>query len=444
MSDQVPTNIRRRIIIVSMAMAFILYLDRVCLAEIVKSASFNTEVGISKEEIGVLLGSFFLAYAIFQVPAGWISDRFGARAMLTSYIVLWSVFTALTGAVSSFPALLAMRLLCGAAEAGAYPASNAIIRRWIPPSNRARASSFVTVGGRIGGTLAPFITAWMVVAIGYWRPVLWIDGAVGLVVAFLYWRVVRNRPSEHPECNEAERALIGIPPVEAPPSLRDLGLTLRAFCRSRNLWLLASVGFLVNVGWAFLITWLPTYLKEAHRVEPVAGGRMVTLVLACGMIGQLTGGWLTDWSTRTFGPRWGRVVPLTTSGLLAGSAYVVCLYMNSAWAIVACCGLVSFAVDMGNPATWAVMQDIGGRVTAATAGWANMWGNFGAALTGFMVPTLASIAKTNEAGQNLVFLVCGGALATSGLLALGLNATKPVVADSSRVVSVAKAVSPMP
>lgn len=427
MSEQAPTNVRARIIGVSMAMAFILYLDRVCLAEIVKSTSFNAEVGLTKSEIGQLLGSFFFAYALFQVPAGWISDRFGARAMLTTYIILWSLFTALTGAVSSFPALLAMRLLCGAAEAGAYPTSNAIIRRWMPLSQRARASSFVTVGGRIGGTLAPVITAWMVVAIGYWRPVLWIDGAVGIVIAYFYWRVVRNSPREHPDCNDAERALIGHPPVEAPPSLRDLRATLGAFCRSRNLWLLALVGFLINVGWAFLITWLPTYLKEARQVEAVAGGRMVTLVLACGMVGQLCGGWLTDWSTRTFGIRRGRVMPLTTSGLLAGSAYVGCLFVDSAWGIVALCGLVSFAVDMGNPATWAIMQDIGGRVTAATAGWANMWGNFGASLTGFMVPWLAGIARSNEAGQNLVFLVCGGALFASGIAALGLDATKPVV-----------------
>jgi MFS family permease len=427
MTASAPTNVRRRIIAVSMAMAFILYLDRICLAEIVKSASFNADVALTKSEIGRLLGSFFFAYALFQVPAGWISDRFGARAMLTSYIVLWSLFTALTGAVSSFPALLAMRLLCGAAEAGAYPTSNAIIRRWIPLASRARASSFVTVGGRIGGTLAPVITAWLVVSIGHWRPVLWLDGAVGLLIAVAYWRVVRNSPAEHPDCNAAERALIGKPPVDAPPSLRDLGATLLAFCQSRNLWLLALVGFLLNIGWAFLITWLPTYLKEAKHVEEVAGGRMVTLVLACGMVGHLAGGWLTDFSTRKFGLRRGRVLPLTTSGLLAGSAYVGCIYIDSAWGVIACCGLVSFAVDMGNPATWAIMQDIGGRVTAAAAGWANMWGNFGASLTGFMVPWLGGIAKSNEAGQSLVFMVCAGALVASGLAALGLNATRQVI-----------------
>src|SRR6188474_2074414 len=118
-----PTNIRRHIIAVSMLMAFILYLDRICMGEIVKSVSFNQDLGLSKEQTGRILGAFFFAYALFQVPAGWASDRFGARAMLTLYIILWSGFTVLTGAATGFAGLLIARLLCGVAEAGAYPTS---------------------------------------------------------------------------------------------------------------------------------------------------------------------------------------------------------------------------------------------------------------------------------------------------------------------------------
>src|SRR5262245_31619373 len=169
LSSMKPTNVRSRVIAVSMAMAFILYLDRICLAEIVKAASFLNEVKLTKEQIGRVLGVFFFSYALFQVPAGWASDRLGARPMLAAYIFLWSLFTALTGIVSSFPALVVMRLLVGAAEAGAYPTSASLIRKWMPLTGRARASSFVTLGGRIGGTLAPFLTAWMVVSIGHWR-----------------------------------------------------------------------------------------------------------------------------------------------------------------------------------------------------------------------------------------------------------------------------------
>ena len=114
-----PTTIRRRIIGVTMLMAFILYLDRICMGEIVKSVSFNNELHLTEEEIGRILGAFFFTYALFQVPAGWASDRFGARPMLTIYIALWSLFTAMTGLVTGFVGLLIARLLCGVAEAGA-------------------------------------------------------------------------------------------------------------------------------------------------------------------------------------------------------------------------------------------------------------------------------------------------------------------------------------
>ena len=427
MSATTPTNVRHRIIAVSMLMAFILYLDRICLAEIVKSVSFSTDVQLSKEEIGRILGAFFFSYALFQVPTGWASDRFGARAMLTSYIVLWSLFTGLTGFMSSFAGLLVMRLLCGAAEAGAYPTCGAVIRRWIPLASRARASSYVAFGGRIGGTLAPFLTAWMVVQLGHWRRPLWIDGAVGLIVAVIYWRVVRNSPEEHPDCNEAERALIGKPPIEPPVPTNELLGMLGAFCRSRSLWLNAAGQLCTNIGWGFLVTWLPTYLKEQQHVEAIQGGRMVTTVLAFGMVGQLVGGWLADLSVRRLGLRWGRVLPLCASGFLAGSAYIFCLYVDSAWGVIACCCVVSFAVDMGNPATWAFMQDVGGRATAAAFGWGNMWGNFGASAISLLVPYLLAQSVTGEAGQRNVFILCAAALFLYGLLSLGLDATKPLL-----------------
>lgn len=422
-----PTNIRHRIIAVSMLMAFILYLDRICLGEIVKSASFKSDLQLDKEQIGRILGAFFFTYALFQVPTGWASDRFGARKTLTLYIILWSLFTGLTGLMTGFIGILVMRLLCGAAEAGAYPTSSAVIRRWIPLEARARASSFVTFGGRLGGTLAPFLTALLIVKLGSWRASLWVDCGVGLLIAWIYWKVVRNRPSEHPACNPAERALIGSPPSEPPLSGRELRTTLGAFCRSRSLWLNAASQWLINIGWVYLVTWLPTYLAEEKHVEAVAGGRMVTLVLATGMIGQLAGGWLSDTCVKRLGLRWGRVLPMTASGLLAATAYVSCLFMDSAWGIVACCAVVSFATDMGNPSIWAFMQDVGGRATAVAAGWGNMWGNLGASLSSLMVPWLLVRGGVGGSGQTTVFLVLAGAFLLSGIVALGIDATKPLL-----------------
>lgn len=424
---QQPSRVRYRIIAVTMMMAFILYLDRICMAEIVKSLSFLTDTGLGKPEIGKILGAFFFTYALMQVPAGWLSDRFGARPMLTLYIVLWSLFTGLTGAVSSFGALLAVRLLCGLAEAGAYPTSMALVRKWIPLEGRARASGMVALGGRIGGTLAPFLTIWLVLTLGSWRLSLWLDALLGLLIAFVFWRVTRSSPAEHPDVNAAELALIGAGEQERPLHARDLGRALLACSKNVGLWCNSLCQVLINIGWGFLVTWFPTYLVEVHGVEPLRGGRMLTCILAFGMLGQLAGGYFCDWSTKRFGLRWGRVVPVTTSMFCCACAYLCCPFVHSTWMLVLCCALVSFFTDLANPATWAFMGDIGGRATAVAGGWGNMWGNIGASMGALLIPTLLKMGGGD--GKVFVFFTLAGAFILAGLVVLPMNATRKLVAD---------------
>ena len=419
--NQRPTRVRFAVIAVSVAMAFILYLDRICLGEIVKSASFKAEIPLNKEQIGTILGAFFFAYAIFQVPSGWASDRFGARPMLTIYIAGWSCMTALTGLAGGFWGLLLARLGCGIFEAGAYPTSGAVIRRWTPFSQRARASSLVAFGGRIGGTLAPLLTALMIAHFANWRPALWIDGLVGLLIAGFYWHIVRTRPEDHPRCNPAERAQLPSTAGEQPPSLGVLLNVLVAACRNRSIWLNCVVQTASNIGWAFLVTWLPTYLTEVRGVEAVEGGRMVTIVLGCGMVGMLCGGAFCDWSTRMLGQRVGRIAPIVTGSALAGGAYLMCLWATSAWTIVACCAVVSFGTDLGNASSWAFIQDVGGRNVGTIAGWGNMWGNFGAATAAKMLPWVLANMDANRDWHE-VFLVCAASYGVAILAALGMNA----------------------
>ena len=422
-----PTNIRHRIIGVTMVMAFILYLDRICMGEIVKSISFNQDLGLSKEQIGRILGAFFFAYALFQVPAGWASDRFGARPMLTLYIVMWSLFTALTGFVTGFAGLLAARLLCGVSEAGAYPTSMALIRKWIPVTGRASASGMVALGGRIGGTLAPFLTIWMIVTMGNWRASLWIDGSLGLVIAALFWKVVRSNPRQHPQVNAAELVLIGRPEVEQPLSGRELKGALWSFTKSLGLWCNSANQMLSNIGWGFLVTWLPTYLVEERGVGQVEGGRMLTYVLAFGMLGQIAGGYYCDWATRRFGLRWGRLLPMSSPMFVCAAAYLCCPFVESTWLLVACCAVVSFCTDLANPALWAYMGDVGGRATAAAGGWGNMWGNFGASAGAMLVPWLLKVGGGE--GKTLVFFTLAGAFILAGLVVLPMDATKELIPD---------------
>lgn len=431
-SPQPASAIRMQVVAVSFVMAFLLYLDRVCLGEMVKSDSFLGDFpDASKEQIGEVLGAFFFAYALFQVPAGWISDRFGGRAMLTFYILAWSGLTAFSGMATSLSGLLMARLAFGVVQAGAYPTSSGVIRNWFHFRDRAMASSFVSIGGRLGGTLAPFLTTLLVLQLGSWRYVLYLYGFIGIASAIAYWMIVRDDPREHPSVNPAELEKIGSQgEAEPKTNLRDILPMMGAIMASRSLWLNALAQFCLVFGWVYLITWLPTYLKEEKGVESFLGSIMVTGVLAIAIPGQLIGGWLGNQAVIRLGHRWGRVAPLSGTCFLAGIAYVGCSSFDSVWLIVGCCAMVSLMTDIGNPTVWAFMQDVGGRNTSAVFGWGNMWGNLGAAASAVAVPHLLNLGNSLDSifsdGQILVFLTCAGMYGVAGLAVLGTDATKPI------------------
>jgi nitrate/nitrite transporter NarK len=157
-----PTRVRYWILGLATVMAVLLYLDRYCLTFI--QGYVREELGLTNRQMDVLVGAFFLSYGLGQVPSGWLSDRYGSRLMLSLYILLWSIFTGVMGLTATFALLLAFRLGCGLAQAGAYPTGALIVSKWMPPSQRGLGSGIISMGGRVGAVLAPTLTAYLLVA----------------------------------------------------------------------------------------------------------------------------------------------------------------------------------------------------------------------------------------------------------------------------------------
>jgi MFS transporter, ACS family, glucarate transporter len=118
------------------ALSFLTYFDRVCIVR--AQGEIQHDLGLTDPEMGLVLGAFWLAYALFEIPSGWMGDRFGARRTLSRIVLAWSIFTALSGAAVGFTSLLAYRFLFGLGEAGAYPNIARIQSRWLPERTRAR------------------------------------------------------------------------------------------------------------------------------------------------------------------------------------------------------------------------------------------------------------------------------------------------------------------
>jgi len=138
MADR-PTRVRFVVTLWLCGLAGVLYLDRICMAQAARP--IGDALGLSNLHLSYVHMAFTVAYGLFEIPTGRLGDRFGGRAVLTRIVVWWSAFTALTGAAWGLGALLVIRFLFGAGEAGAFPNSATVIGRWIPDSERARAAS---------------------------------------------------------------------------------------------------------------------------------------------------------------------------------------------------------------------------------------------------------------------------------------------------------------
>ncbi len=415
-------------IVITTFVALMLYLDRVCLG--IMGSSIKADLNFSEIEFTSLLTSFFWAYALCQIPAGWIGDRYGPRVALAIYLFFWSLCTGLMGLASGFTVFLILRLGCGMFEAGAYPLANGIVRRWVPLSSRGLASGTVAVGGRLGGAIAPMLTTYLAVgAVDGWRKPFLVYGALGMVGAVIFWFWYRDRPEQHPAVNQAEIDLIKGPnagPPETKPSFPDFW----ALASSGSLWLASLVQLLTNFAWVFLLTLLPNYLEEVFQTPLETRAFYQSLPLYFGIAGMFFGGWITDYCFRKMGPKWGRSLPMGVSRIVVGLAYIACLFLNEPMPVIVMMCIVAMATDAGNPAFWAWCQDVGGKHVGSVVGWGNMWGNIGAALAPDIFIRIKRMYPDDPVmGWNAVFLLCALVQVVGALAALGVNSTKTIQVD---------------
>ncbi len=177
----------------------------------------SAELGLTSVQMGYVFSVFALSYGIFEIPMGWFGDRFGQRRLMAPIVAAWSLLTVLTGLVRGYAALLFVRILFGALQAGAFPTLTRALARWFPFEDRGRSTGLMWMGARLGGSAAPALAALTIAVIG-WRPMF---GVSGLAWCWLFWRWYRDDPAEHRGVNEAELAYIrsGSPPTRAAVSI---------------------------------------------------------------------------------------------------------------------------------------------------------------------------------------------------------------------------------
>ena len=387
--------VRWYVLLLLSLMYLITYMDRVNIAT--TAPLISKEFGFSKVTMGIIFSAFAWSYALFQVPGGWMGDRFGPRGVLGGIVTIWSAMTALTAYAFSAASFTLIRFLFGAGEAGAFPTATRAMQLWFTREERGLCQGITHSASRLGAAIVPPLTVAIMAAYG-WRMVFYVFGALGLFWSLLYLVTYRNMPEGHRWVSPAELAHIrGVDPTGR---IRQIEVKTRptipwgVLLKHRNMWAIMCAYFTyVYCLWIFL-TWLPSYLVDYRGFTVLKMGSLAALPLFAGVVGDTLGGWLTDYllvkTGRTNFSR--RVVAI--GGMLGTVGCIVpaALTTNPYTAVYGLTGAMLFLECTIGP-SWAVPMDVGGEYSGTVSGMMNMAGNIGGALSPVVFGILAQLGS---------------------------------------------------
>ncbi len=373
-------------------MYLITYLDRVNISA--AAPVISEEFGFDKITMGAIFSAFVWAYALFQVPGGWLSDRFGPRTVLAGIVAYWSVMTAVTAAATGAISFIVVRFMFGVGEAGAFPGATRAMQLWFPREERGFVQGITHSASRLGAAIAPPLVV-SVMSIFGWRAVFYICGSIGLTWAVWWFVSYRNLPEEHDLVNPAE--LRHIRGVDEKGDARAADVQTRAadvpwgtLLRSPNMWAIMCAYFTyVYCLWIFL-SWLPSYLVEFRHFTLIKIGIFASLPLFAGVIGDTVGGLATDWLLKKTGNARLARRSVAIVGLLGCAVCIVPAALTAdAYVAVYCLTGAMFFLECTIGPSWAVPMDAGGKFSGSVSGMMNMAGNIGGALSPLVFGALA-------------------------------------------------------
>jgi ACS family glucarate transporter-like MFS transporter len=367
------TRTRYWVVVFALALAMIMYIQRVAISA---AAPYITkEFNLTNTEMGWVFSAFAASYALMEIPMGLMGDKLGVRRILTQVVLLWSLFTALTGAAWNLASLLVIRFMFGTGEAGCFPNLTRMLSAWLPVGERVKAQALMWAFGRWGGALAPPIALLAITQLG-WR---WGFVALSLlgvlwVGVFLPW--FRNDPAEHKGVNAEELKLLE---GSRQLVLHDHGMPWYRLLMQRDIAFLGLQYFGFSYTWYFYVTWLPTWLQRVHGLTKLETAGYAMLPLALGGVGSIVSGMLPLSIPR----KWVAIGGFTVTGLLI----LIIPGVHDVKVAMALMALASFSSDLTMPISWNTCVEIGKQYTATVASTMNMLGNF----AGFAAPLVGGI-----------------------------------------------------
>lgn len=352
------------------------------------------EFGFSPVQMGLLFSVFTFGYGLFQLPAGWLGDRYGPRRILTVALLWWSVFTALTSVadrlfvtslVGIYGSFVAIRFLIGTGESAAYPNCNRTIAFWMSPAENGLANGVIWSGTGIGYGVASPLVALIMVRFG-WRASFVVSGMMGVVLAFIWYSYAKDRPEDHVSVNAAELAIIGS--REATP--KKVPIPWRAILRNRTVWGLITSSTLIGYIMYVYISWFYLYLVNVRGFTVLKGAFFAMGPFLAIAVLAPCGGTVSDWLCRRHGHRFGRRA--TAMSCILGAT--ACIFFgaradNSSVAITLL-SLGDGLIYAAHATQWATVIDVARNQSGTVSGMMNTGANFGGVVSSTLTPVLAA------------------------------------------------------
>lgn len=389
-----PTRTRYWVVVFALALAMIMYIQRVAISQAI--GPIGEELDLDQAEKGMILAAFGLSYALFEIPMGLLGDKLGVRRVLSQLVLIWSGFTALTGAAWSLTSLWVIRFLFGAGEAGCFPNLTRMLSAWLPLRERVPAQAMMWAFGRWGGALAPPVAFFVIYHFG-WRMGFVALALLGVAWVAAFWPWFRDDPAEHKGVNKPELEML-----EASRTLvlHDHGMPWYKLLLQKDIAFLGLQYFCFSYTWYFYVTWLPTWLQQARGLTPAIAATYAVIPLAMGGLGSIVSGFLPLSIPRKWVAIGGFTATAILIAIIPGVPDVKLAMMLM--------GLASFCSDLTMPISWNTCVEIGKQYTATVSSTMNMLGNF----AGFVAPAVSGymLKYTNNDWSVVIYTMSGMAL----------------------------------
>ncbi|SUB81180.1 D-galactarate permease [Pragia fontium] len=385
------------------------FLDRMVMS--VSLPFIGRDLNLDTTQQGLIISAFFIGYAAFQIPGGFLADRFGARKIMAIGIAWWSVFTSLTGAVLTLPLMLAVRFLFGIGE-GCFPsASWKMISTYFPSKERGRATAIQSTVNTLGPALAVVVAASIIGAFG-WHMVFIVLGLPGLFIAAGIYFFTRDNPKDHPSITQQDLDELAAEGSDVI-SQNTAPIPFKEVLKMPVLWQMAAIWFLFDITFWGFSTWLPSYLITVREFSLAKTGVMAAIPFLFGAGGTLLGGYFSD----KFKPQ-RKFLYVLTAVIAAGFLYMTFTVVSADMAVVYQCIsalFMFFAMAM----FWGILMD---TIPSKIMGRASGIVNFGGQMAGVVsAPIMGWLIHTSGGSYNSAFIFMIVALIASAVVTLTVN-----------------------